>query len=70
MACPQLGVILAYWKQTGVSSPKNPIALAVGVSKEHLIKEFSKDHKGHDEEDGFDKLWTILYGELGAHQGT
>lgn len=33
MACPQLGVILAYWKQTGVSSPKNPIALAVGVSK-------------------------------------
>lgn len=32
MACPQLGVILAYWKQTGVSSPKNPIALAVGVS--------------------------------------
>jgi len=34
MACPQLGVILAYWKQTGVSSPENPIALAVGVSKE------------------------------------
>lgn len=34
MACPQLGVILAYWKQTGVSSPKNPIALAVGVSTE------------------------------------
>ena len=33
MACPQLGVILAYWKQTGVSSPKNPIALAVGVSR-------------------------------------
>ena len=32
MACPQLGVILAYWKQTGVSSSKNPIALAVGVS--------------------------------------
>ncbi len=34
MACPQLGVILAYWKQTGVSSPKNPIALAVGVSNQ------------------------------------
>ena len=36
MACPQLGVILAYWKQTGVSSPKNPIALAVGVSNPEM----------------------------------
>ena len=43
MACPQLGVILAYWKQTGVSSPKNPIALAVGVST-HL----NQDEKSSD----------------------
>lgn len=24
LAYPKLGVILAYWKQTGVSSPENP----------------------------------------------
>lgn len=42
MACPQLGVILAYWKQTGVSSPKNPIALAVGVSNSVFIEDAEK----------------------------
>ena len=45
MACPQLGVILAYWKQTGVSSPKNPIALAVGVSI-GIPWRLKKSHKG------------------------
>ena len=43
MACPQLGVILAYWKQTGVSSSKNPIALAVGVSND--VKNFKMKEK-------------------------
>ena len=45
MACPQLGVILAYWKQTGVSSPKNPIALAVGVSRNESIMKYMQNIK-------------------------
>ena len=43
MACPQLGVILAYWKQTGVSSSKNPIALAVGVSRNESIMKYMQN---------------------------
>ena len=45
MACPQLGVILAYWKQTGVSSSKNPIALAVGVSRNESIMKYMQNIK-------------------------
>lgn len=44
LAYPKLGVILAYWKQTGVSSPENPTGenqlarLRVGVSMLNLLE--------------------------------
>lgn len=36
--------------------------------EEHIIDQFQKDHRGHDEEYRLNEFCTILYGKLGSYK--
>lgn len=36
--------------------------------EEHIIHQFQKDHRGHDEEYRLNEFCTILYGKLGSYK--